>query len=63
MRKGKSVRQAKKARKRQISRWSNMAVIKREAMKIPFVKSLSSKNPQLGRALTYHYALGTRSVR
>lgn len=55
MRKAKSARNAKKAKKK-------MAMIKREAMKIPFVRSLSAKDPQLGRTLTYYYALGTRSV-
>jgi hypothetical protein len=62
MRKAKPARNTKKAKKRKTSRWSKMAVIEREAMKIPFVRSLSAKDPQLGRTLTYYYALGTRSV-
>ncbi len=65
MRKAKRARKAKKATKARMTKRSRSKTgeIEREAMEIPFVRTLSAKDPGLGRVLRHHYTLGARSVR
>lgn len=74
MKKVKRVRKAKKARMRKGTlrlrnatpkgrHRGNTVEIEQEAMEIPFVRTLSEKDPGLGRVLRYYYTLGARSVR
>jgi len=57
----KRMRMARSRRSKAVRVASRPSAVEREAMRIPFIRTLSQQDPELGRILRQSYILGTRT--